>query len=128
MMDFVLDHRAEPLSDAQLDAAGRHALLLEIVVAERAEDRHGLVVHPLHEVDDPVVTIAELAAVTGIPARFALRVLREHPALDRGEMPHQIAEGELAFFVGPVEAIGRDACGDAHGPLPNAIEPAYKLG
>ena len=61
-------------------------------------------------------TVRQIAAVSGIAAGAEHRVLREHPALDRGQMPHHIAERELPFLVCPVDAVGRDAARHAHRP------------
>ena len=40
MVDLMLDHRSQPLAHAQLDATGRNALRIEIVIRKRPEDGH----------------------------------------------------------------------------------------
>ena len=55
--------------------------------------------------------------MTGIAARPALRVLGEHPSLDRAEVPEKIAEGELAVAVCPVDLLRRHDRGDTQGAL-----------
>src|SRR5215212_11350796 len=45
VVDLVLDHRAQPLADAQLGAARRDALRVEVGIAQGAEDGHRLLVH-----------------------------------------------------------------------------------
>src|SRR6185436_6343140 len=124
MMHFVLDHGPQPLADAQLRAARRHARSLEILAGEGAKDLHRLLVHALHVTDHGVVAVRELAAVAGIPARPQLRVLGEHPPLDRREVAHDVAERKLPLAERPVDPLRRHDGDDAHRALADAIEVA----
>src|SRR5436190_19497315 len=122
MMNLMFGHEPQPFADAQLCPAGSHASLFEIRVGQRAENGHRLVVHALGVCKDVVVPLGELAAVTRIAAGPLLRVLDEHPSLDAREMPYDVAEGEFAGFVGPFDVFPRNASGNAHRALANAIE------
>src|SRR5690349_19274890 len=46
--------------------------------------------------------------MSGVSAGTSRDVLREHPALDRAEMPHEITKCERARLVGPLESLWRN--------------------
>src|SRR6266542_2226141 len=117
MMDLVLGQRAQPLPDAELRAGGGHAFLLQLFVGEGGEDLHRLVVRAVEVVENGVVSLGELPAVSGIAARLELRVLGVHVQLDRGEVAEKIAEGELPFPVRPLDPVAGDEVDDVHRPL-----------
>jgi len=52
------------------------------------------------------VAIREFASVAGVPARSPHNVLGEHEALDRRQVPDEVAERELSGRISPFEPIG----------------------
>src|SRR5207245_7847934 len=117
VVDFMFDHRAQPLADTQLRATRSEALLVQIGVAERSKNLHRLFMHAAEIGERCIVSVRELAPVSGIATRPQLRVLGKHPPLGRAEMAKDIAERVLAWLVRPFDLLGRDARGDAHRAL-----------
>src|SRR5688572_3401758 len=127
MVHLVLDHRSQPLPCWERDTRRRRAPLLERRIGERCKDRDGFPMHPVEVGDDAVMAARELRGVSRIPARSAGDVLREHPPLGRGEMPHEVAKGVPSRRVRPLDALGRYALHDAPRPSPDALEILEKL-
>src|SRR5687768_13089246 len=72
-------------------------------------------------IDDRFVSIRQIPAATGVFARPSLYRFGVHPALDRGEMAHDVAECEPAGLMRPFDLIGRYALHDSSRSLANAL-------
>src|ERR1700693_3958608 len=64
----------------------------------------------------------EFRAVRGVTAGVALDVFGEEVAFGYGDVTQQISEGELIGGVRPVDFIGRNAAGYAHGAFADVGE------
>src|SRR5262249_42280658 len=82
VMNLVLDHQAQPLSDRDRRAAGRFALAMQIGIGQPPEDLHRLRMPVFQILSDCRHPARELRSVPGITRGFALHVLAVHPALD----------------------------------------------
>src|SRR5213593_3000282 len=76
VVDFMFDHRAQPLADAQLRASRSGALLVQIGVGERSKNLHRFFVHAAKVRERRVVVVGELAAISRIAASSALAMRR----------------------------------------------------
>src|SRR5690348_2068629 len=108
VMRLVLDHRAEPLADGDRRVGRRAAFLEEPSVTELGEKRTRFVVQAVVICDRCVEAIGEVAAVSWVCAATSMYRLRVQVPLDRGQVPNQIAEGELAGRGCPFEIGRRD--------------------
>src|SRR5438552_3333175 len=74
------------------------------------------------EVEGRLESVGEVAAVAGIGALPPMHCLAVHVALDRRQMPNEIAEGEFARRRRPLEVRRWNLYNDSTRPLVHAIE------
>src|SRR5947209_4214774 len=65
--------------------------------------------HAIEKCTDVVAAIGEVATVSGVAAGPELRVFSVHVALDRAEVPDEIAQGESPRFVSPSHLLRGNA-------------------
>ncbi len=122
VVGLVLDHGAEPVGNADFASSGRFALALQILIGQLRENLHGLGVEAFHECQNVFVAVREIFAVVGVAALVSLNVFRPHVAFSDGEMAKDVAKGEFARGIGPVNFVGRYAARDAYGALADVVE------
>lgn len=128
MVDFVLDHQAQPFPERDRGAIRRDGFLREIFIAEAGENLHGFGVEAIHVGEDFIVAIGELAGMAGVGTGAELGVFGPHEALGGGQVAKDIAESVAAFAEGPFELIARDATRDAQCAGADFIELLGEIG
>src|SRR3954464_1891687 len=126
MMRLVFDHRAEPLPNRDWSFGGGEALLRQPRVGELGEQRTRLVVQTIVQGQRRIEAVGEFATVARIRTRPVTDGLAIHVALDRRQMPNEIAEAEFSRRRRPVEIVAGDAKDDATRPLMNALQVVEK--
>jgi hypothetical protein len=122
VVNLVFEHEAEPLPGRDGGGVGSLAFALEVGVGEAGEDFERFGVELFHEAKDFIEAVGEFFAVSGVAGGTALDGFGPHVALGDGDVAEEIAEGEFVGGVGPVDFVGRDAAGDAHGAFAYVME------
>src|ERR1043166_7917818 len=78
--------------------------------------------HAIEKCADVVVAISEVAPVSGVATGPELRVFSVHVALDRAEVPDEIAQGESPRLIGPLHLFRRNAGDYALGTPADLLE------
>ena len=122
VVDFVFEHEAEPLPGGDGGGVGGLAFALEVGVGKAGEDFERFGVEFLHKGEDVFKAVGEFFAVSGVAGGAALDGFGPHVAFGDGNVAEEIAEGEFAGGVGPIDFFGRDAAGDAEGAFADVVE------
>ena len=113
VVDLVLGHHPQPLPRRQARPFGRRAFGLQRLGRQRAKLRQRFLVQAIEELQDGVAAVGQLAPVRDVAAVAIVNGLGPDEAFGDGDVPDEVAERERARLVGPLDAILRDAGGDA---------------
>src|SRR5205823_468051 len=127
-VNLVLAHGSEPLPGGDRYASRGLTLRLKVGIAQGTDNVAGLLIQPIEIFQHRVIAISQLATAAGVRTRPAGDGLGVHVALDCREMSNQIAEGELARPVGPLEPLRRYTLHDSPSAAPKTIPVIQEFG
>src|ERR1700704_6243966 len=121
VVGFVLDHRPQPLPSGDRGAGWGKAFPFKVRVRQRPENRLRFFPETIQESHNRLEALRKVAAASRVAAGAPRPPLRVHITPDRSEMPHEVAEGELAGMRAPLDLVRRNTRHDtartaANGP------------
>src|SRR6266542_3546228 len=113
VVGFVLDHGPQPLPGGDRSAGWGEAFSFKVRIRQRPENC--LRFHPqtIQESHNRLEALGKVATASRVAAGASRHRLCVHIALDCSEMPHEVAEGELAGMRAPFDLVRRNTSHDA---------------